>query len=141
MRSYRPVSLAQQAAAMAATFPQFEYQRNRQTGIWLGTLRPDPRFGEFQAEISYNSPFRPKVYIKSPTLEPDAPHRFPEGDLCLYYPNDRVWTLRDFIASTIVPWTAEWLYFYEVWKRLGIWYGPEAPHNPRSVHPKENYAG
>ena len=27
------------------------------------------------------------------------------------------------IADTIVPWTAEWLVYYEIWLMTGEWYG------------------
>ncbi len=32
------------------------------------------------------------------------------------------------IDDTIIPWTAEWLVFYELWKDTGTWQGAEAPH-------------
>jgi hypothetical protein len=38
-----------------------------------------------------------------------------------------------FLAETIVPWTAEWLFFYEVWMEdpEGRWLGLEAPHDDK----------
>ena len=27
------------------------------------------------------------------------------------------------IAETIVPWASEWLFYYEIWKGTGEWYG------------------
>ena len=33
-----------------------------------------------------------------------------------------------YVHETIVPWTAEWIVFYELWKITGEWLGPEAPH-------------
>jgi hypothetical protein len=47
----------------------------------------------------------------------------------LYYPKDNSYDGRTFIADTIIPWTAEWLYFYEKWLEDGIWWGHEAPHS------------
>jgi hypothetical protein len=32
------------------------------------------------------------------------------------------------IHETIIPWTAEWLVFYELWKISGKWMGPAALH-------------
>lgn len=27
------------------------------------------------------------------------------------------------IANTIVPWTSEWLFYYEIWLATGQWHG------------------
>ena len=32
------------------------------------------------------------------------------------------------IHETIIPWTAEWLVFYELWQLTGEWYGAASPH-------------
>jgi len=36
---------------------------------------------------------------------------------------------RSWLAKTIVPWTAEWLFLYELWLETGMWWGLEASHN------------
>ena len=34
------------------------------------------------------------------------------------------------IANTIIPWTVEWLYYYELWQATGEWLGGgEHPEN------------
>lgn len=35
------------------------------------------------------------------------------------------------IAETIVPWTALWLLYYELWLETDEWLGPEAPHQAK----------
>ena len=35
----------------------------------------------------------------------------------------REFTTYKFLSKTIVPWTVEWLYFYELWLATGEWYG------------------
>jgi hypothetical protein len=34
------------------------------------------------------------------------------------------------IATTIIPWLALWLYYYEVWLATGHWEGGGIPHKP-----------
>jgi hypothetical protein len=45
-----------------------------------------------------------------------------------YQPNEDPWKLSDDIHQKIIPWTAEWLVFYELYQIYGEWLGPEAPH-------------
>lgn len=71
----------------------------------------------------------PKVWVISPKIErnPDI-HMYRDESLCLYYPKDFKWTDKLNLHETIVPWTAEWLVFYEQYLKSGRWEGPEAPH-------------
>ena len=41
--------------------------------------------------------------------------------ICLY--RHREFTKDKFLANTIIPWTVEWLYFYEIWLATGEWCG------------------
>lgn len=43
-----------------------------------------------------------------------------------------------FLAQTIVPWAAEWLFYYEVWLEdpEDRWFGPEAPHSDKKERPR-----
>lgn len=120
-------SVGQQVFAMRTLFPQFKYRRLLHQ--WIGTLQPTDESPEYTIKIVYVYPERPKVWVTSPTLVPDACHQYPDKSLCLYYPSDGDWNHKKLLAYTIVPWTAEWLMFYEVWLLTGNWYGPEAPHN------------
>jgi hypothetical protein len=45
---------------------------------------------------------------------------------------------KDFIHEKIIPWTAEWLVYYEIFKRTGQWIGPEAPHGSEEKEPQKN---
>lgn len=86
---------------------------------------------EYTVGIRYAHRRRPKVTVITPTLEtrPDEPlpHIYPGNELCLYYGNEFDGS-KHFIATTIVPWASEWLYFYEHWMGTGKWLGTEAPH-------------
>ena len=39
------------------------------------------------------------------------------------------------IALTIVPWLSLWLFYYEVWRATGTWYGGGT--HPTEYDPKE----
>jgi hypothetical protein len=78
----------------------------------------------------------PHVRILSPEIEPSTKiHMYPTGDLCLYKPSEQPWMESDYIHEKIVPWIAEWLVYYELFKIIGQWLGPEATHDsgPKEV--------
>lgn len=39
------------------------------------------------------------------------------------------------LAQSIVPWTAEWLFYYEMWQVTGAWGGDEAEHDTPPATP------
>lgn len=43
----------------------------------------------------------------------------------------------DNLHDKIIPWTAEWLVYYELFKLDGKWLGPEAPHGLAAKKPQE----
>jgi len=59
--------------------------------------------------------------------DPDLPHKYrvdkdrQEIELCLFYGWD--FTTQMLITDTIIPWTIEWLYYYEIWLSTGEWCG------------------
>lgn len=124
----KDVSLALQVAAMRSYFPQFRRIGSRQGVTWTGHLQPTKDSPKYEVKLSYNLGSLPKVWILNPSIVDDAPHRYPDQSLCLYYPHDRSWSPAKHIFKTIIPWTSEWLAYYEVWCLTGIWYGKEVPH-------------
>jgi hypothetical protein len=118
-------------------FPQFAYKFGKKPA-WYGTLRPTPESPEYRLKLEYRPGKSPKVWILSPEVCPDAPHRYRDRSLCLYYPRYGEWHPGMFLAETIVPWAAEWLFFYEVWLEDpdGRWFGPEAPHDRKKKRPR-----
>jgi hypothetical protein len=74
----------------------------------------------------------PKVFVDSPEIVPNAPHRYSDRSLCLYWPEEFSWTSHQSLARTLVPWTALWLFHYEIWLSLGEWLAPESPHGQES---------
>jgi hypothetical protein len=43
--------------------------------------------------------------------------------LCLCSPKGRDWVPRMKLIDTFIPWTAEWLYYFELWLLAGEWSG------------------
>ncbi|MFC0298455.1 hypothetical protein [Geobacillus jurassicus] len=127
MRNFKrkQLTIAQQRCKIQQFFPSFRYFKK---GYWIGTLRPTLSSPFYTIKIIYGK-YNPKVFVIKPTIHKEAPHRYSDGSLCLYYPGDRSYHESLFIADTIIPWTAEWLYYYEKWLEDGIWWGPEAPHS------------
>ena len=85
--------------------------------------------GTYQVVVNYKMSESPKVFVTEPQLE-RPPHLYDDGSLCLYYPKDvgKRWERNSKIAETIIPWTALWLHYYELYLETGEWLGPEAPH-------------
>lgn len=122
----------QNRVRLAAVFPQFAYafDRGTATATWQGTLQPRDESPSYEVRVTYKMGKHrdPRVTVLSPPIRTGAPHRYPDGSLCLYYPRDRSWHEGLYIADTIIPWAAMWLYFYELWCDTEIWWGSAAPH-------------
>jgi hypothetical protein len=123
-------SIGHQVARMQRDFPSFRYQRASRIPTWTGSLQPFDTSPNYQIQVIYHVPKSPRVWVVNPLLVQNAPHLYPQDrSLCLYFPKDRSWTADDYLSETIIPWTALWLAFYELWLITGEWYGPEAPHS------------
>lgn len=122
------ITIGMQVNAMRSYFPQFRYRRVKNKPTWIGYLQPTEESPRYQIKVEYGTSY-PKVWVLKPILVEDAPHRYPDKSLCLYFPRDRSWTRKKYICTTIIPWVSEWLAFYELWCVTGIWHGPEVPHS------------
>ncbi len=113
---------------MWSAFPGFEY--DRRGNAWYGSLQPTDASPEYRVKLAYRPGRVPRVWVTRPDIHPDAPHRYSDGSLCLYHPDDGDWHPGLFLADTIAAWAAEWLFYYEVWlvDPQRRWFGPEAPH-------------
>lgn len=83
----------------------------------------------------------PEVLVLAPDLkvvtgERTLPHVYPDVDglvsLCLFWGKD--WSPTKLAAKTLVPWTADWFWFFEHWLHTGTWLGggthPELNQRP-----------
>lgn len=106
-----------------------EVQQKMTALICEGRIQPTEYSPFYEIRIVYRFRQSPQVYILNPKIEIDtATHFYKEGDLCLFYPKDEPWKSTFRIADKIIPWVAEWLVFYELYKIDGVWYGKSAPH-------------
>lgn len=118
--------------AMSVSYPD---GKNRITKhaclIWRGKISPTPLSQEYSVLITYKLGWSPRVWVVGDELEklddPEFPHKYDiEIDtkkvrICLY----RYQEFNDYkyLSKTIIPWTIEWLYFYEIWLATGEWCG------------------
>ena len=116
-----------QIGRMRATFPDFRHRLGRDREVnWDGTLQPSPSSPAYTVRIVYRKRGYPTVRVLSPRLALDAPHRYRDGTLCLYWSAEWEWNDDESLAHTIVGWAALWLHYYEIWQLLGKWLGPSS---------------
>jgi hypothetical protein len=122
------ISPIEQAVRVSTRFPQFQAERFRPDLVLVGWLQPRPLSGRYRIRIVKSPQRAPRVFVLDPPLPPGVPHVYREGHLCLYWPKE--WTWRDDVdmATTILPWTATWLLYYELWTETGSWLGPSSQH-------------
>lgn len=118
-------TIAQQAVALRAVFPNAEVSVRPNQLVWVGVITPTPLARDYSVRVSYTPGRYPEVVVVEPALQPDdegqLPHFYREGSLCLHEAYQ--WDRSMLIVDTIIPWTAEWLTYYELWKQTGWWYG------------------
>lgn len=97
--------------------------------ICCGTFSSPKLTTNYEVEIKFNYPSVPRVYIVQPKILYDPKiHMYPDNSLCLYYPKDNSYKSSDLLYETIIPWTSEWLIFYELFKFKGKWLGKYKRH-------------
>ena len=122
----RVLNLAVQDSHVKRRFPLFSCMIHGGYVVWRGYLQPRLTSPQYQIEIRYNFKKTPKVWVISPPVIKGAPHIFREGNLCLYWPPEWSWKPDQLIAKTIIPWTASWLFYYELWLDTSKWLGPSS---------------
>lgn len=128
-----PVSLIQQTVALCSTYKGASCsidKKNKQL-FWSGKICPTALSKKYTAVLEYRLGKSPKVWIVGDELEKlddiAFPHKF-EIDvenkmvrICLYRYSE--FSSSKLLSKTIIPWTVEWLYFYELWLATGEWLG------------------
>jgi hypothetical protein len=88
-------------------------------------LQPGPALATYQMHLEAEPAHAPRVFVLRPDLIPNAagelPHVYDYGGLCLNL-NDE-WHPRMLFTDTFVPWAAQWLIFYEIWRVTEVWEG------------------
>lgn len=117
-------TLAQQLGALKSAYPHARVRFSRGELLCHLELQPTPLSSTYSVEIRYRLGSRPQITVPGGLEVPPGsylPHVFPGERLCLCYPNQ--WDSGLLIAHTTVPWTMEWLLYYELWKITGEWLG------------------
>jgi len=134
-RRPRALSPAQQALGLRTLFPQSSIAVHATGVVWVGTLRPTPLSRTYTVRVTYAVGDYPIVFVLDPPLEPRPgealPHTFHGGSLCLH--EDHEWSPTMHLVDTILPWTAEWLAHYELWKATGQWHGDGEPRTTDEI--------
>jgi hypothetical protein len=111
------------------TFPAFRCSLRRGLLECTGVIQPSDDSDRYTVQIRYTEWGVPEVRILKPTITPRSKiHMYRDGRLCLYHPPTQPWLGANDLHKTIIPWTAEWLVYYELYLSEGKWLGPEVPH-------------
>ena len=129
----KPISVPIQGGILRYFFPDstirfMDYDRGL---IWKGKLQPSDLSMVYDIKIIYKVGKDPDIYVINPMPLPlakdatELPHTYnhKKQHLCLYHRLMNEWNGRKIIAKTIIPWTSEWLFHYEIWVATGIWNG------------------
>ncbi|MEX2345573.1 MAG: hypothetical protein WD604_08165 [Balneolaceae bacterium] len=101
----------------------------------FGKIQPTDLSIEYTINLTYDGHGAPRVYVIDPELPYDIDaHMYSDKRLCLYYPEEDPWAHYKSIADTVIPWTAEWLVYYELYQIDGKWHGPFVPHDGTEKH-------
>lgn len=105
--------------------------KKRKQLFWYGKIRPTAFSKEYTVSIQYKLGNSPRVWVSGDELEKldakDFPHKYyidvkaKKVRICLYRYSE--FNACKLLADTIIPWTVEWLYFYEIWLATGEWLG------------------
>jgi len=111
----------------------YDFLKTRIIGNTLyctGTCTPSEYSIEYKYKIMYSQNCSPAVYIINPKIAYTKEiHMYPRDNrLCLYYPKDFSWTSSSHLYNTIIPWTHEWIVFYELYLIKGEWLYPAVSH-------------
>ena len=121
-----------------ASYPCFHCVLHGNRLTCVGAIQPGQDCETYEIKIDYRMDDPPQVRITRPDITPSTEyHMYSDGQLCLYDHRSSPWKWRYNIHETIIPWTAEWLVFYELWRITGEWLGPAAPHGPGLKKPEE----
>lgn len=129
----RRLNVRQQSAAIRVRWPGVQSEVRGSRLRCRGKVSPTLLGTEYQFRLEYSEGGLPRVWIEDPPLRPLTPGgRIPHtygnepGSSprpCIYHPDKGEWRSHRTIATTIIPWLHEWLFFYEIWHATGEWLG------------------
>jgi hypothetical protein len=119
-------TLFRQAADLNRSYPGAESQLLKGGLRWIGTIQPAEVSESYRVMITWDGrASRPTVRVLQPKVRdlPDkkVPHVFSDMSLCLHLHDE--WHPDTLISASVIPWTSEWLLYYELWLLTGEWFG------------------
>lgn len=126
-------SLLQQKVALSAAYKNASCSIDNKKNelLWSGKIKPTALSKEYTVILTYRLGNSPKVWVVGDELEKlddiNFPHKYDINaenkmvQICLYRYSE--FNSHKLLANTIIPWTVEWLYFYELWLATGEWLG------------------
>lgn len=131
------LSLAVQAAHLKRRYPDGRIVLRPNRLAWLGHLKPTDVSRAYEVLAVIEPGWAPLIYVVDPPLQrrddEPVPHVYSANDLCLYTGDE--WNDTMIVADTLIPWTSEWLFFYETWHATGDWLGGGV--HPDQRHPRQ----
>lgn len=114
------LSLPLQACLLRHKYPESKVSVKKGKLVWEGNLKPLSLSREYKVQLICERRDNPKVFLKGSNIKGiervDFPHHYKKTKhgvlLCLNYPAEFNYSMK--LTDTIIPWTLEWLCFYEI---------------------------
>lgn len=127
----RKLSVVEQFVSLKRLYPAEDLKLEPKKFVWIGYLKSSPLGNSYKIKIVFDKDKGPDVFVVDPVKLPLAEgkakleHVYDQQKqrLCLYYFDDRGWNKTKLLSNTIIPWTIEWLYHYEIWLITSEWLG------------------
>ena len=124
----RDKTIVQQINAIRAKYATWKVSFDAFQLKTVGIIQPTPRSEKYTVEIKFHLLKPIQVRVLDPVLvlnniDEKIPHMYSQETLCLFMPKYAEFTRKNYISTTIIPWTYLWLYYYEVWHTTGEWKG------------------
>jgi hypothetical protein len=126
-----------QGKILQSKFPKGNLSFGHNGFSWTNTICPTPLSESYKIKLDYKQGRQPNIYVidrlKLAVGKSVLPHVYDTSKqhLCLYHRKSKQWHSGMLIAKTIIPWTHEWLLFYEYWLIDGIWHGGGIGHEKK----------
>jgi hypothetical protein len=131
-RTNPPITLVQQMISLNALYTGSKCFIKNDTLHWYGKIRPTSLSRTYSVKIIFNYYQPIEVLVYGDELQKldniNFPHKYNIDverkvvQICLYRSLNE-FSIYKFISKTIIPWTVEWLYYYEIWLSTDKWFG------------------
>ena len=128
MQKNKGLSIVQQKGLLEKEYPNSVVSFVGHSKIvWNYQLKPTELSSFYSIKLVFDG-ISPEVFVVNPNPlqkasgESKLPHVYDQKkqQLCLYWKD---WDRTMPLSKTIVPWIADWLFYYEIWLYTGIWEG------------------